>query len=302
MRPLRGGNDTLRSGSEYDALFGDAFRMSDNTIGGHDTLYGFGNGNLLGDAREMYRSARGGNDVIYATRFDTAYGDAFAMYDRAQGGNDLLYGGAGHQSLRGDAYELAGDARGGNDTLVGGAGSDSLYGDSMELKGSARGGDDTLYGGDEADGTEGDELYGDAPDFSSSFAGNDKLYGGAGDDVLWGDGWQAWNRPTQSNYPILGGGNDTLEGGSGDDRIFGGKGNDTFVFEQGSDHDIVYDFKAFAGDRDSIDLGAYFSSFSALQSHIQDSGNDTVIKLSETDSITLIGLQSWQLSATDFIF
>jgi Ca2+-binding RTX toxin-like protein len=251
----------------------------------------------------MYGSARGGNDVIYATTMDTAYGDAYAMYDRAQGGNDLLYGGAGHQWLRGDAYELAGAARGGNDTLVGGAGSDSLYGDSMALKGSARGGDDTLYGGDEADGTTGDELYGDAPDFSGGFAGNDKLYGGAGDDVLFGDGWQAWNSPTQSNFPIIpGGGNDILDGGTGDDILFGGKGNDTFVFKQGSDHDTVYDFKAFAGDQDHIDLSAYFSSFGALQPHIHDSGNDTVIELSATDNITLIGLHSSQLSATDFIF
>jgi Ca2+-binding RTX toxin-like protein len=160
-----------------------------------------------------------------------------------------------------------------------------------------RGGDDTLYGGDETD-----HLFGDAPQLRSRYAGNDKLYGGSGNDALYGDGWQAPLDPTSGQYAILGGGNDVLDGGTGDDNIFGGKGNDTFVFKQGSDRDIIRDFNAFELDQDRIDVSAYFSNFGALQPNIQSTENGTLIQLTATDSIELIGVQSSQLGQTDFIF
>jgi len=61
-------------------------------------------------------------------------------------------------------------------------------------------------------------------------AGNDKLYGGDGDDLLVGD-----------NTLVDSGGNDYLVGGNGNDRLYGNYGDDTYVYSVNTGIDIIND-------------------------------------------------------------
>jgi len=92
-------------------------------------------------------------------------------------------------------------------------------------------------------GTEGDDRF--SPWVAS---GNDRIYGGAGNDDL--DG---------------GAGNDTLIGGAGDDGLDGGAGNDTLYGQSGNDY-------LGGGDGDDLLKGARGKD--ALWGH---AGNDTLI-------------------------
>ncbi|WP_267874090.1 DUF4214 domain-containing protein [Massilia soli] len=96
------------------------------------------------------------------------------------------------------------------DTLDGGTGgADSLYG---------YGGNDHLSGGDEPDDAAGDKLYGgDGDDSLYGNAGRDALFGGSGDDRIFG-----------------GTGNDELRGDAGNDLLDGGDGDDFLRDEHGA--------------------------------------------------------------------
>lgn len=89
----------------------------------------------------------------------------------------------------------------------------------MGITAGASGGDDVIYGG-----TGNDTIYGDAYHQidSTSHGGDDTIYGGAGNDTIYGD---AINIQGQ-------GGNDTIDGGSGADRIYAGSGDDVIMFDQ----------------------------------------------------------------------
>ena len=100
----------------------------------------------------------------------------------------------------------------GNDTISGGHAANSD--NRLEY------GDDTLYGG-----AGDDVLYG--------LEDNDTLYGGAGDDRLFG-----------------GGHDDVLYGGAGDDSIVGGHGADVFVLNlDDAGVDLIHDFDPDEGDK-----------------------------------------------------
>ncbi|MGD1809555.1 calcium-binding protein, partial [Dapis sp. BLCC M126] len=78
-------------------------------------------------------------------------------------------------------------------------------------------------------------------------AENDFIVGNAGNDILTGDA---------GNDIIFGGDNkDILTGGSGRDRLRGGDGEDTFVFNTGSEVDLVTDFVV---GEDTLQLSADF--------------------------------------------
>lgn len=127
----------------------------------------------------------------------------------------------------------------GAETVIGGEGSDlvsyeqAIRGVTVNLvnsslnRGAAAG--DVLSQVENLRGSDlGDRLVGDAQD--------NQLEGGAGNDVLNG-----------------GAGRDSLEGGAGQDRLIGGLGNDMFFFSASATaRDVVTDFGAVAGNRDSI--------------------------------------------------
>ncbi|MDY4808089.1 MAG: VWA domain-containing protein [Desulfovibrio sp.] len=125
----------------------------------------------------------GGDDIITgSSASDIIYG---------QEGNDTIYGGSGHDTLYGGT---------GNDLLVGDNKPESLTADTVEeISGLSKGELDAFI--ESVEGTDAD--------------GNDRLFGGSGDDVLLGMG-----------------GDDYLDGGEGSDAIFGGAGNDIIVYDQ----------------------------------------------------------------------
>uniref|UniRef100_UPI003D21CDD8 VCBS domain-containing protein n=1 Tax=Aeromonas media TaxID=651 RepID=UPI003D21CDD8 len=82
---------------------------------------------------------------------------------------------------------------------------------------------DTLYGGDGND-----ILFGQGgDDFLYGGAGNDILFGGSGNDTLYGE--------SGSDVLSGGSGNDTLYGGTGNDVLSGGLGNDILIGGVGDD-------------------------------------------------------------------
>jgi Ca2+-binding RTX toxin-like protein len=171
------------------------------------------------------------------------------------------------------------------------------------------GGDDLLIGG-----SENDFLSGDAGLMSDNAqAGNDTLIGGSGDDSLNGD--------SDGMFDNALGGNDVLIGGKGNDGLYGDarfyenftgvRGADRFVFAPGSGQDTVGDFQtsttATASSRADviqIDSGYGYANFAELQPNISDDANgNAVVHLNGTvDQITLIGVQTANLTANDFFF
>ncbi|MBB4366735.1 hypothetical protein GGD65_007809 [Bradyrhizobium sp. CIR18] len=299
----KGGNDTVTGDSTNSlrngfSLYGDTEgAMSDHAKGGNDTVIGVFGGRssntLVGDGGTMSGDVHGGNDTLVAFQANqdgsaALYGDALGMSDQAQGGNDNLIfmigsnaqnGGGG---LYGDARELAGDASGGNDTLtvVDLSGhfnyeSFTMIGDAYSMSGSARGGNDVLTGG-----SYGDYVAGDALHYSPAAPGS------------------------------ITGGRDILNGKGGNDEMWGGPNSDIFVFDKGSAEDLIHDFDqgnkiagSTAAEHDLIDVQDYgFANWTALKSLIGDDGSgNAVIHLTASDTITLQGVRTADLHATDFI-
>ena len=130
---------------------------------------------------------------------------------------------------------------GGNDCLTGSAGNDTIYGGA---------GDDILYG----NGVVKDEyeefidnneiktrianlgyVISKAEDLL--FIGRNFLYGGSGNDYLFGGEYNdTLEGGAGSDYLFGGGGIDAIKGGSGNDYIYGGSGNDRLLGDAGDDH------------------------------------------------------------------
>lgn len=151
------------------------------------------------------------------------------------------------------------------------------------------GGNDRIFGGEGDDTIEGgggsDNLYGEEGDDDlDGGTGHDRLFGGEGDDTLAG-----------------GGGNDLLLGGEGDDTLSGGAGEDVFAFGHGCGLDTVTDFTQ---GEDRIDLSALqgIAGFGDLQ--IETYATTTVIDLSNhgCGMVRLENTASEDIDASDFVF
>jgi hypothetical protein len=88
---------------------------------------------------------------------------------------------------------------------------------------------------------------------------------------------------------------------SGDDNLTGSNGQDTFVFSQPIGNDVVHSFDVSS---DVIDLISYgWQSFSDVQAHSADDANgNAVITLGDDQTITLDGVHTADLTATNFEF
>ena len=97
-------------------------------------------------------------------------------------------------------------------------------------------------------------------------SGNDVILGGTGGDRIFGDSGNDLLRGDAGADIILGSaGNDIITGGAGSDTLGGGSGADVFVFEIGSQRDIVIDFR---NGQDRIDLtDQSYTSFAMLQAY-----------------------------------
>jgi hypothetical protein len=89
---------------------------------------------------------------------------------------------------------------------------------------------------------------------------------------------------------------------SGDDHLTGGSGNDLFVFSNPIGTDTIDRFNAAS---DKIDLVGFanLTSFANVEAHLsQDAEGDAVITTGTGETITLDGVSSASLSASNFIF
>ncbi|WP_416147068.1 immunoglobulin-like domain-containing protein, partial [Pseudomonas asiatica] len=163
----------------------------------------------------------------------------------------------------------------GNDTVNGGDGNDIIFGDLVSFGSVAGNGVEAIQSyvagqlGVALGDVDGRVLHKyivehvSEFDVSRSNDGNDILNGGAGNDLLFGQGGDDTLDGGKGNDILIGGlgkdtllggeGNDILLGGKGDDTMTGGSGADTFVWKAGdTGNDVIKDFKVAEGDR--IDL------------------------------------------------
>ena len=284
------GNDVISGNDGNDKLFG---------LAGNDTLDG-GNGNdgLLGGAGDDTLIGGAGNDT--ASYIDSTGGVTVSLLiagAQAVGGgqgNDTLSGienltgSAFADTLTGDATDNILDGSAGADALIGGLGNDTFYIDDAgdvitELSGE---GTDTvvsaLFSYTLGANLENLTLLGDAI----------KGVGNSLDNVIIGN--------AQWNALRGGAGADTINGGAGNDTLTGGTGSDIFVFNQGTNQDMVMDF---ASGADKLDLRAFgFASFAAVQAATHNDANGyAVIDLGNGDNVTLFGFASNQLQSGDVI-
>ena len=264
------GNDYLEGGDPGDRLLGGAGNdlliggLHTHYDGGadHDSavvtaeasagpiVFAYGDGSN-GKSFEIFVDGVVAGSVSSIENLSFHAGDAADRITGGQG-DDLLIGGLGADLLNGGAGNdrLEGDDRG--DRLLGGGGSDRLLGglytyydggsdqDSAVVRADATSGPIVFaYGGWAngklyeifVDGVVAGSMRGiedltfhasDAADRIAGGFGNDLLYGQGGDDVL---------RGNKGNDQLLGGdGRDSLEGGLGRDILTGGAGPDTFAF------------------------------------------------------------------------
>ncbi|MBK6631939.1 MAG: hypothetical protein IPG33_13485 [Betaproteobacteria bacterium] len=273
------GNDRILAGEGNDEVQakGGADRVE---LGNGDDHAEGGEGAdvLIGGSGHDYLFGEGGDDILYANNeLDPAAALAAGESQPPQDGESgWLDGGDGDDRLTGDAGSdiLLGGA--GNDLILGGGGDDHLAGDDeghevpQYLRNLAyqvwhqadpqangvtlyryqyatvnevvrrEGGDDAIYGGAGNDwlfGQGGDDTLDGGADADVVFGdeGDDTILGGAGDDDLNGDAIDSANDPDNPGLPGALHGRDYIEGGAGNDRIAGNGGDDVLYGDEGDD-------------------------------------------------------------------
>ena len=284
-RIMGGGNDDyLYGGLGNDRIWGDYgnYEAAKRAFGddeiwgneGEDTLHGgYGTDTIHGGAHDDEIWGGAGMDFLYGDAGnDFMHGDDDGSsaemdgFDHMEGGDgdDIMFGGGGG----GDEYDLI---LGNGDELLGGDGNDQIYGNTY--KNYEADGINYLFGGRGNDKLWGagntDHIFGgEDNDIITGFAGNDWLYGEEGDDRIYGDESQSsWGNPyvmTGVDHIYGGVGNDYLDGGNGDDWVYGDEGNDSVWGYFGDDH-------IFGGDGDDDVAGGAGDDYV-----YGDDGNDIV--------------------------
>jgi Ca2+-binding RTX toxin-like protein len=118
------------------------------------------------------------------------------------------------------------------------------------------------------------------------------IVGIAGDDVLVGTNVVDRINGLAGNDTLSSGaGDDTIRGGLGNDTLNGGTGNDTYVYALGDGHDTITDVQG-------IDRVVFTAGLSSADAVATQNGDDLVLTLSATDSITV---SNWYVDPTDRI-
>lgn len=270
------GSSIALSGGRYtqaiDARGGTSLDLTNSGLLGGDLISSPGPDRIVNTGSIFGTVALGaGNDV-----FDTSGGSVQPArgtpFIAGGPGDDRITGGAGADTIYGrDASDgPAGDPDDGADQLSGGGGVDSITGG---------------YGTDVLHGNEGNDVL-------CGNQNSDVIFGDQGDDKIWGG---------KNNDTLYGNDdNDTLNGNLGDDVLNGGSGFDIFVFTPDFAHDVIEDFKP--EDDTLMFRPGTFSDYATLLSHLSQEGADAVIRLSDTDFITMVGVDASTLTINDFIF
>jgi Ca2+-binding RTX toxin-like protein len=195
---------------------------------------------LIGGAGKDILIGQAGDDTLYGGEDD----DIAAGWE----GADQVFGGSGNDLLAGDfgRYEQMNQRTVDGVRLVrpGVLGSPTAYGTPVQqisndfIDGGA--GDDRIWGEGGSDvvlsGEGNDILYGDATYLPEELHGADLLDGGAGEDELYGGGSDDRLFGGADNDYLSGeAGNDQAEGGAGDDYVAGGEGDDVLKGGVGAD-------------------------------------------------------------------
>jgi Ca2+-binding RTX toxin-like protein len=134
-------------------------------------------------------------------------------------------------------------------------------------------------------------------------AGRDEIRGEDGNDILRGLGDNDRLRGDKGNDTLEGGaGNDRLRGEAGNDVLTGGEGRDRFEFSDRGGNDVVTDFNQ---DDDVLFLSVVGIDGMEDLSILNNAAGDAVISYfanGQTTSVTLLGIDSADLSSSDFIF
>lgn len=301
------GDDTVYGGADNDWVYGD--KGNDQVFGnkGDDHLLGMegddfldgGEGNdtyyfKIGDGNDRINDTGGGTDRIVCLGFargsakigqqgDTmsiSYptGDSLIIENKStiesiecSGSNsDFVDNSAPDNQMPGaDTPNPASTTPSdGDDVIDGSAGNDVI---------SAQSGNDTvrgLDGNDIINGNQGNDILNgnQGDDLVLGGQGDDHVMGGQGDDYVMGN---LGNDKLEGNL-----GNDVLNGNEGNDTLDGGEGNDTYHFVLGSGSDIFDDT---GGGVDTV----VCLGFDFMTGSMTRSGNDTIIRYSSGDMITL---------------
>jgi glycerophosphoryl diester phosphodiesterase len=245
---------------------------SDNvTVQSDETIF-TGNGADTVDTDKVNTTiiAGNGDDTVSVGKDSAVFGndgdDNVFVGTNGLTGNTNVDGGSGQDTI------TVVEGQGGNN-LFGAAGEDNL----TVIEGSG----ELLFGGS-------------GNDNLRSGGSNNRLYGGSGDDKLY------------SNV------NDHLFGGNGDDQLFagedggnkltGGAGIDQFWIASGNlptAKNIILDFTPGI---DVIGIGGISSATQFSNLTLTQDGNDTLVKIGTTEVVTLIGITTNTLVASNFTF
>ena len=179
------------------------------------------------------------------------------------------------------------------DTVFADGGNDIIDGST------AKGSDNRLYGGDGNDELYGglrDRLFGEAGDDildASQGKGGNRLYGGTGNDKLFAG---------TNDFLYGGDGNDTLFAGNGGNTLYGGGGADKFYLAYNDTPASINTVADFEIGIDSLFiLGiAGVTDFSKVT--LVQQGNDTLVKAGGKDMSVLTGIQTNTLTSSSFKF
>lgn len=281
----QGGADVLIGGSGADMMTGGA---------GND-VYHVDN---AGD--ETIETAGGGADEVHAY-VDWTLADhvenlflrsAADLAGTGNSGANVIFGNSGANMIEGLGGDDLLDGRGGADTMIGGPGDDIYYVENTD--------DRTIEA--EADGVDEVHAYLDwtlADHVENLFlrsAANLAGTGNSGANVIIGNSGANVIEGRDGDDLLEGrGGSDRIGGGGGNDILTGGTGNDAFVFHAGDGHDTITDFDLSGDDR--LEIFGYQTYGALLQE-----GGDTIVVLSENDTLTLKGVFASSLTSSDFMF
>ncbi|MDX8355628.1 calcium-binding protein [Cognatiyoonia sp. IB215182] len=255
--------ESLAGSAHADTLRGDATNNSLWGLDGSDSLHGgAGDDRLIGGAGADHLDGGAGFDQaaywgatsgVTASLQDTslntgdAAGDTYVSIERLDGSafDDSLYGdaaanqlhgGFGNDHLYGDAGDDSVYGGDGNDYLIGGAGADYLDGgdgfDQAAYSGATSGVTVDLANAAANTGEAAGDVFVSIESLGGS-AHADTLRGNGANNSLWG---------LDGNDLLYGGaGDDWLDGGASDgwDGLFGGEGNDTYVFSRASGNTYI---------------------------------------------------------------
>ncbi|MFO1151168.1 MAG: calcium-binding protein [Alsobacter sp.] len=283
-----GGANRLQGGAGNDVI--DGLAGADTMLGGQgdDTFY------VDNTSDGVFENAGEGVDTVYSSVKYTLSSNVDNLLltgtaginangntlDNKMRGNDqanALNGLVGNDTL---------DGAGGNDVLIGGVGADSLSGGA---------GTDTASYSTAATGVVVDLANialntGDA--LGDAYLSIEKIAGSGQNDRLSGDG--------TANDLNGAGGADTLDGGLGNDTLAGGTGGDLFVFASGYGKDAITDFVAADDTVRLTGLSGVFADGAAAYAASVQVGNDVVLTLDATNSLTFKNILKSALSAADF--